>query len=638
MTKMVRYSAATTMIAMLTRLGERTRVLCTKGLQRLGLREDSFFIVPAVLIGIITAAAAVGFHQLIQAIKYGLYGLLDPNFLYGWGLPLLVLFPAAGGLVVGIISIYIAKAREGHGIVDVIESVVRANGFIRPASAIEKIVTSAVTIGTGGSTGTEGPIVQIGAAIASGVGLLFRFARHQMPIVIGCGSAAGISAIFNAPIGGVIFTLEVILQDFSIRTFTPLVVASVIGNVTTRAIFARYSSEAYAAIFAMPAQSPSSVADNISLSLVPTFAFLGLICGVIGVSLTKLMAFFEEKFLKFKWMGAFRPAFGGALLGLMGIAYVLIFGRVMMGQHKPFPFQQYPMPAFFADGYGVIQTLLAEPFYLQPTGQILILLASLCVLKLFATCVTLGSGGSGGVIAPSLMLGATTGGLIGLILRESGWFASLHPQTYALVGMAAVLAAVVHAPLSSIFILLELTQDYKVMLPAMIATVFATGVARLIFVDSIYTHSLRMRGIRSGSSADLSLLRRMKVEQVPLSPATMMLSTDPAQRIFDLISQFGSVDLVITDNKGCYKGMVVSEDINIAILSPEALPLMVVEEFVRSDVPTVKTSDDLATALDLFSRYDISHLPVSLSQQPLNVIGLLSRNSLMRVYHEGLSQ
>ncbi|HMB96739.1 MAG TPA: chloride channel protein, partial [Tepidisphaeraceae bacterium] len=166
------------MLSTLTGLGARSRILSTRLLKRLGFTDESFLIVPAVLIGIVTAAAAVGFHELIYKIRDLLYQSVKPETLYGWwGLPLLILFPALGGLLVGIISQYIARSAEGHGIIDVIESVVKTSGFVRPATAIEKIITSALTIGTGGSTGAEGPIVQIGAAIASGVGQLFRFAR-----------------------------------------------------------------------------------------------------------------------------------------------------------------------------------------------------------------------------------------------------------------------------------------------------------------------------------------------------------------------------------------------------------------------------------------------------------------------------
>jgi CIC family chloride channel protein len=622
---------------MLSGFGERARVVSTRFLARLGLREESFLLVPAVLIGIIAAAAAVGFHDLINWIKSLLYTHFSPEILYGNGLALLIFFPALGGLMVGVISRYIARTREGHGIIDVIESVVRTSGFVRPAVAIEKIVTSALTIGTGGSGGAEGPIVQIGAAIASGVGQMFRFARHQMPIIIGCGSAAGISAIFNSPIGGVIFTIEVILQDFSIRTFTPLVVASVIANVTTRALFAQFKSEEFPAIFAMPSYEMSGNAI-INWPQVGNYVFLGLLCGVTGVTLTKLMAIFEARFARLEKLGPLRPALGGALVGLLGIVYVLIFGRLMLGLPKPFEFGHYPMPAFFGDGYGVIHELLRGEYYTaMKVQQLLTLLAFLCLAKILATCLSLASGGSGGVIAPSLFMGAAAGGFVGALLQHTGWFHSLHPEVYALVGMGAVLAAVVHAPLASILILLELTQDYRLTLPAMLTTVVATGVARIIFPDSIYTHSLRMRGIKWGSSSDMGILRRMSVEQVELTPATVLQPSDPAQRMFDLMSQLGAVNFVVIDKRGSYLGMVVANEINQALLQPDAVPLMIVGELMRGDIAPVKSTDDLASVFDVFARLELSHLPVCLPERPDRVIGLVSRAALMRAYQERLT-
>src|SRR4051812_5718922 len=233
--------------------GGRLRILSTRFLARLGLGDDAFLLLMAVVIGAITGVAAVGFHELINVIRDTLYSGVGQQFLYGKGIALLVVFPALGGLAVAVTSKYIFRTREGHGIVDVVESVVRSSGFQKPTTAVEKILTSAFTIGSGGSAGAEGPIVQIGAAIASGVGLVFRVARAQMPILTGCGCAAGISAIFNAPFGGVLFTLEVILQDFSIRSFTPVVLASVIAQVTTQATFqVIHHANEYRAIFAMP--------------------------------------------------------------------------------------------------------------------------------------------------------------------------------------------------------------------------------------------------------------------------------------------------------------------------------------------------------------------------------------------------
>src|SRR5438270_10846 len=244
-----RYVSA--MIGEIGLAASRVRILSTRALNRFGFRDDSFLIVVAVLIGLVTAAAAVGFHELINGIRDALYRWFGQERLYGPYVFMLVVWPALGGFLVGVISRYVFRAREGHGVVDVMESVIRSSGFIRPVAAIEKILTSAVTIGTGGSAGAEGPIVQIGAAIASGTGQMFRVSRQQMAILIGCGAAAGISAIFNAPMGGLLFALEVILQDFSLRNVTPVVVASVMANVATKAIFNHVLGTHWDAIFTL---------------------------------------------------------------------------------------------------------------------------------------------------------------------------------------------------------------------------------------------------------------------------------------------------------------------------------------------------------------------------------------------------
>jgi CIC family chloride channel protein len=431
----------------------------------------------------------------------------------------------------------------------------------------------------------------------------------------------------------VLFTLEVILQDFSIRTFTPLVISSFIANVTTRAIFARIEGSEYPAIFAMPAQASANAPTIVDWAQAGNFVLLGLICGVAGVMLTKLMGVFETRFRKLNLSSALKPALGGALLGVLGIAYVLILGRVLLHQPKPFAFEQYPMPAFFSDGYGVIQNLLRGEFYVHwDAGKIVLLLAFLSLAKILATCLTLGSGGSGGIIAPSLFIGATAGGCLGMVLQQTHWFGALHPEVYALVGMGAVLAAVVHAPLASIIILFELTADYRVTLPAMITTVTAVGIARLMFPDSIYTHTLRMRGIKWGSASDLSVLRRMNVEQVELEPATVLQVSEPVQKALDLAAQLGSANFVATDAEGTYQGMVVTDQLNQALIERDVVPLTIVGDVMRSDIPPVKNTDDLATVFEMFCQTEMAYLPVCLASRPGKVIGLISRNALMRTY------
>jgi len=618
----------------------RVRLISTRALSRLGFREDSFLIVLAVVIGFITAAAAVAFHQLIDVLRDLLYMRIGAANLYGRDMVLLIVWPALGGLVVGVVSRYVFRAREGHGIVDVMESVIRSSGFIKPLVAIEKIITSGITIGTGGSAGAEGPIVQIGAAIASGTGQSFRVSRQQMSVLIACGAAAGVSAIFNAPMGGLLFALEVILQDFSIANMMPVVVASVIANVATKAIFNHVLHHNWNAIFFLR-KAPDFTLDWLQ---VQNFIILGVICGVIGVSVTRLMYLTENHFHRAKLPGFAKPAIGAALMGCIGVAYVMVFGH-LRHQLKPVPFDIYPAPAFYGDGYGFIQQLVGpgpdqSSFYSQHTvGYLFIFLAFLTVAKLISTCLTLGSGGSGGIIAPSLFLGAVAGGGMGVTMKIVGLFdvSRVFPEAYAIVGMGAVLAAIVHAPLASILIVLELTYNPNLVLPAMLAVVVATGTARLIYPDSIYTAVLRLRGIRLGSAGDLSVLHRVTVEQVSLDPVTAMGIDTPLERLLAMTAQSGVTDFVLIDQSGRYAGMVVAEDLRTAMIEREAIPLLVAGEVARIDLPPVRSTDDLAKVMEMFSQNEVARLPVCLATDTNRIIGLISRRSLMQKYNEALS-
>ncbi|HEX8910860.1 MAG TPA: chloride channel protein [Humisphaera sp.] len=625
------------MVPLLQQSALRLRLATDRILARLGLGEHAILVPLALIIGILTSGLAVAFHELIAVLRDALYQRSVPaDVLYGAGLPLLVVFPAAGGLVVGAFNRFVKKNKGGHGVVDVIETVLRSRGRINPLVSLEQILTSAVTIGSGGSAGAEGPIVQIGAGVSSGVGTLFQVGRTHLPALIGCGTAAGISAIFGAPIGGVLFTLEVILLDFSIRAFTPIVLASVVAYVTTQAIFTHlHGAEHTRSIFHV---AQGIAGENpLTWSAVPAVAALGIGCGLVGVTLTLAMHRSEELFRKVRAPAYLRPAIGGGMLGVLGVLYVLVFGWLMLGTHKPFDFRAYPMPAFYGDGYGVIGRLLDN----QPgevAGFLLVcLLAFLVLAKIVGTALTLSSGGSGGVIAPSLFLGAVTGYLLGIIFAQLGWAVGLTPGYFALIGMGSVLAAVVHAPLASILILMEVTNQKDVVVPAMLACVAATGAARLVSKDSIYTLGLRRRGVLTGSGSDVALLRRITVDELDLEPVRTFPARAP---LADLLKSYdssdGEHDFVLIDDEGRYVAMALAEDVRTAMLQQEAVPYMMVEDVGRADVPTVKTTDDLAAAFDAFGRHDVARLPVVLPARPGRVIGLVGRKELMRRYHDTL--
>jgi len=615
-----------------TAAATRARVLISRGLVALGFKDDAFLLFVAALVGIITAAAAVGFHALIDRIRDLLYGI-NESFLYGPGSVLLIVYPAVGGLIVGFITFLFSRDARSNGVVDVMESVIRSSGFIRPIKAIEKIFSSAVTIGTGGSCGAEGPIIQIGAALASGFGQFFRLTRTQMPLIIGCGAAAGISAIFNTPMGGLLFALEVILLDFSLKTITPVIVASVVANVTTQAILRTWMHQKEGfAIFSLPRL------DNLAVTWPQLFNFLllGLICGLASVTLTILATRSECWFDRTRMPRSLRPALGGAMLGVLGVVYIGIFGW-LSGGGRPVVDQGYPMPAFFGDGYGFIQKLFEHQFYSSASASYLMaVMAFLAVAKVIGTCLTISSGGSGGIIAPSLFIGAVIGGCVGLALQKIGIFANVNPEFYALVGMGAVLAAVVHAPMSAIVILVEISRDYQLALPAVLATIVAMAIAQRVHPDSIYTLGLRQRGLITGAKSEHVLLRRIYVEEVTLDPASLLQPTDPLQTVLDRTSKAGLSDFVVIDRQGYYLGMLLDEDIRSAMVDREAIPLLVTSELIRRDIPFVLNSDDLAHVLDLFTRHNLDHLPVCLATAQGKVIGMVSRGGLMRTFQQRL--
>jgi CIC family chloride channel protein len=585
-------------------------------LERIGLGGDGPLLLLAVLIGLLAAGAAVALHEAVVFIRDAFFGS-DPN---AW---LVLAVPAAAGATLGLMSwMTVRFARQpgsgGHGVVDVIESVITARKFVRPFSAVETTLRSAITIGMGGSAGVEGPIVHIGAALSSGVGRLFRIDRHQMPLLVGCGAAAGISAIFNAPLGGLLFVLEVILLDFSVRTITPLVLACVVANVATRIAFTWMSgAEAYTAIFGST-QIASVAPALLSGSEAMLFVALGVACGVVGVGLSRGVAVTETLASRMSWV-ALRPLSGGLLLGLLGAGWVL--ASPMFAAESI----DGSLPPFYSDGYAFIDRLLDAQTYSD--SSLLPVLAGLILVKLIASWLTLGSGMGGGVIAPSLALGATVGATTGVLGQTTHLFPELSPAIPALVGMGGVLAAVVHAPLAAIVILFELTQDWRITLPAMLVCVTSVTVARLIDRDSIYTRGLRRRGVIRRENVTHELARR-SVSNVALEPATFIDGQRDIQTLIDLVDRTGHSTIVVGGPRG-YVGMIYADELSQALRFREAEALLVVHELART-VPAVAVDQDLASVNELLQRLDVPALPVVLSSDPTRVIGLITRLKLLK--------
>lgn len=613
--------------------GADLRRVLRRAASRLGFEQDWYLIVVGAVIGTVTALGAVGFHEALIGLEHE--GFEAQRRLSLWLMPAL---PMAGALVTGLLTYFLARDAKGHGVANVMKSLIKDGGRIPLRVGVVKALASIATVASGGSGGPEGPIVQIGSTAGSWFGRKLKIGRDQMSTLVGCGAAAGMASIFNAPIAGVLFVLEVLLRDFSLKTFTPILVASVFSSATTQAVLG-----ANEAIF----QTPGVHEYEFSPLEIPSYILLGIACGVVSVGLGRMLhggdGWFERVFNRLKVHSIARPVVGALGVGVLGILWVLLAQRVgATGEGAA-------APPFFADGYRTIRWLLSPGAYdgtsAASDGAIpigVMLLALLVLVKMVATTLTLSTGGSGGAFAPSLFVGAVGGAAFGRVLEGMGLMpAGGSPATYAVVGMAAVIAGTTHAPLTAILMLFELTRDVYLLLPIMLAAVIATVVAQLIDRDSIYTASLRREGINVGRSQDLTILRRIPVAscEIKTLPREPIYPSDPLSKVIEMQGRHLVTDFVIVDQEsGRYMGMVTGQDIRTALLDREAIPLLLVAELMRTDLPTVGREDTLDTVMARFSQHDVSSLCVVSPIDPTLAMGMVSRTDVMRRYQAVLEE
>ena len=585
---------------------------------RFGFERDWYLYLVAALIGLFMGFAAVLFIWPLRQSEFIGEQLQGSSNLF-W---LILLGPSVGGLITGVLIAWLKHEGVGPGVTAVIYAVQRKKGRLSLKIGLRKWLASTATIALGGSAGAEGPIVTIGAVVGSNLSKVLGTGTQHTGTLLGCGAAAGLASVFNAPIAGIFFVMELILRDFSLKTFTPIVIAAVVSSATTQGLLGD------AAIF--------DVGDNFfheglqfSITQIPVYLVLGLVCGLLGATFIKTLDYTERAFVATKLPIMARPFVGAIVLGIIGITAYSLSGS-------------QALPEFYGNGYPVIKTLLdpttyfanAETGELQNAMPFLSGLILLALVKLVATCVTVGSGGAGGLFAPSLLIGAASGGCIGFAVHYFGWFPETSPAYFALVGMAAMVAATTHAPLTAILIVYEVTQSYEVILPLMFAAVVGTIVARLVSKDSVYTFKLSRLGVRMGAMSDLTILRRLTSQDVPLKEAIPVLESDSAQKLLELMEKTGASDFVVTDVEGHYAGMVVSDDFREALVYRESIPLLQVSELRRCDLPTVSPEETLDIVLDKFSRSDVQSLVVVDDSD--QITGLITRSSLMARYQKAL--
>jgi CIC family chloride channel protein len=577
------------------RIAEPIRKVIFRTLSRLGISDQAFNLLLAIFVGALAGLGAVVFIKLIGLFTWIFFGEIHGAVL-GKTRYLIFILPAIGGLLIApLIKLYPQEAK-GDGVPDAMESITLRGGLIKPRTTLIRTLTAAATLGSGGSVGREAPIAQIGAAIGSSVGQFLRLSGEMMKTLVGCGAAGGIAAVFNAPIGGVFFALEVMIGDFSLQTFAPIVISSVIATVTMRAFLGNILQ------FQVPAYELKSV-----LEFLP-YAALGAICGILAVGFILLLDKTDEYFdEKLRVNPLLKPAIGGLIVGIIAIMFPEVLGTHMESVNE----------ALF--GIGAWYMLLA-----------------LAVLKVIATSFSIGSGGSGGVLGPSLFIGGMLGGALGkvfLILLPNVISA---PGAYALVGMAAFLASVVHAPITAILIVFEMTNDYKIILPLMTATIIAMVVAKRFLPYSLYTYKLHKKGIDIVSGREMGVLKSMRVSDIMKSAFSTINPSASFEELIQVFITNPTNYLYLHDGNHKLAGVITFSDIKSFVREDELADLVRAFDVATTDVVAVSPEDDLYTALNRFGYKNVEQLPVIDNRVTGKLIGVIYRKDLLQAYQKAI--
>ena len=594
--------------------------------------EQSVLLLTGSVVGVLLAFGALAFGALVDAISRLCFGSPDGRFSFApheevlepllhqpwWWI---VLAPALGGLLVGPLVHRFAREAKGHGIPEVMEAVALRAGRIRKRVATVKILASALTIGTGGSAGREGPVVQIGSSLASGLGQMFGFPAHRTKTIVACGAAAGIAATFNAPIAGVVFALEIITGSFGIASFTPVVAAAVMATVVTHYI------RGNVVVFEMPEGLKDATALNSPLEVVP-YAVLGLVAGLVSVAYIRTLYFTEDRFDGLRRVPpALRAALGGLLVGLLGLLLPRILGQgyeTILGTLRG---ESLPLPSHLADPGSA----------LPPELWAALCLLLLVVAKIVATSLTIGSGGSGGVFAPSLYIGACLGCAFGLGVNTLFPTGTSIPSGYALVGMGALVAGVTHAPISAVLILFEMTDDYDVILPLMLATVISTAVCAHLQGDSIYTLKLRRKGVRLHEGREQAVLGRLKVADAMTTAVVTIPETTPFRQVVRMVTGSSGHTFPVVDPAGKVTGLLDFDDVRGSLTIEEIGDLVIAKEVASTVEDHLCPDDNLERAFEVFEASGLNELPVLKSGDPTHLEGMLSRQAAMDVYQRELA-
>jgi chloride channel protein, CIC family len=574
--------------------GKKTGRVRGRVLTKINLHSVAVLMTLATVVGLGTGFAAVLFIKGIAALTYFCFVQGLPQILAPLGRFWIVLIPVLGALIAGPLIAFWAVEAKGHGVPEVLTAISTKGGRIRPRVALVKSVASVFCIGSGGSAGREGPIVQVGAALGSTAAQVLGLSTERMITLVACGAAAGISATFNAPIAGVVFAMEVILGEFTTHYFGMVVISSVAASVVSRHFLGTNPA------FTVPSYS------LVSASELPFYAVLGALAALVGWGFVGILYYAEERFDVWHSAAAFKPAAGAVMVGLIALLY----------------------PQALGTGLPIIGQALQGTL---PTA----LMLALVFAKLFATTFTLGSGNSGGVFSPSLFMGAMLGGAFGALVHAAFPGFTGDVGAYALVGMAAVFSAAAHAPLTASLIVFEMSGDYRLILPLMITVGLSTLISQRLRGESIYTLKLARRNIPLERDRDIDIMRGLTVGEVMTRDPDVIRGDATLQALSEALMQTRHHGFPVLDREKRLVGVVTYDDLRQATANGTS-PDRTVADITRRDVARVSPRDTLSKALMIMSERELGRLPVVDPDDPSRLVGLLRRADIVRAYRRAL--
>ena len=510
----------------------------------------------------------------------------------------MLLAPVLGGLLIGLFIYFFLPGRRPRGVPDVIESAALHGGRMPLGEGLKAAVVNAASIGVGASVGREGPVVHLGASLGAWLATRLHLGRSLSRTLLGCGVAAAIAASFNAPIAGVFFALEVVLGHYALSAFAPIVIAGVTGTVVSRAYYGDFPA------FVLPEEHVIT-----SVLEFPAFALLGVVSAVAAILLMRMIMLTEDVVRRTAVPLWLRPAIAGLLLGGLAISHPQVLGV----------------------GYEAIDAALSE---LYPLGLLLLLI----LFKTAATAVCLGGGFGGGIVSPSLFIGAMVGGAFGIMATGAFPHLSSGHGAYTMIGMGAVAGAVLGAPISTILMIFELTSDYALTIAVMIATVIASVITQQVHGRSFFTWQLERRGVTVKGGQEVGLLRAIKVEGVMDRTYGTVAPDTPIAEVRTRLQEAPWGELFVVDAAGCLTGTITFPDLHEAAFDTCHDGDWVARSVARDHPAVLQAGDDLATAVEVFGASGEVHLPVVESAGGGRLLGVAHEHEVILAYHRAIQE